>query len=87
MSFFIIPSSAVDPVDYTSVLNLALTFSSRLPSMDVDVPINDDDFDEEDIERFTASLRLVTDNPHVEIRPPMAEVFIQDNDGKCGLRQ
>jgi hypothetical protein len=55
--------------------------------MVVDVPINDDDFDEEDIEKFTASLRLVTDNPRVEISPPMAEVFIQDNDGKCGLRQ
>jgi hypothetical protein len=55
--------------------------------MDVDVPIIDDDLDEEDIERFIASLTLVTDNPRVMIRPPMAEVFIQDNDGKCGLRQ
>ncbi len=68
-------------------MNQVLTFSSRLPSMVVDVPIIDDDLDEEDIERFIASLTLVTDNPRVTIRPPMAEVFIQDNDGMCGLRQ
>ena len=77
-----VPSSTTAPDDYTSVLQ-TLTFRSRLPSMTVLVPINDDDLDEEDLERFTASLTLVTDNPRVTINPPMAEVLIVDNDGKC----
>ena len=77
---------ATAPIDYTSVLGQALTFRSRLPSMTVLVPIIDDLLDEEDIERFTANLTLVTDNPRVEIAPPMAEVLILDNDGKCEHR-
>ena len=80
--FIIVPSSTTAPDDYTSVLQ-NLTFRSRLPSMTVLVPINDDLLDEEDLERFTASLTLVTDNPRVSIVPPMAEVLIVDNDGKC----
>ena len=47
------------------------------------MPIEDDDLDEEDLERFIATLALVTDNPRVEIDPPLAEVIIEDNDGKC----
>ena len=54
--------------------------------MTVLVPIIDDLLDEEDLERFTASLTLVTDNPRVMIDPPMAEVLIRDNDGKCEHR-
>lgn len=69
-------------MDYTSVLDRSLTFSTRLPPMTVLVPINDDLIDEEDIERFTASLVLVTDNPRVQIAPQEAEVLILDNDGK-----
>ena len=80
--FVIVPSSTTAPDDYTSVLQ-TLTFRSRLPSMTVLVPIIDDLLDEEDLERFTASLTLVTDNPRVTIAPPMAEVLIRDNDGKC----
>ena len=50
--------------------------------MTVLVPIQDDDLDEEDLERFIATLELVTDNPRVQIAPPLAEVIIEDNDGK-----
>ena len=78
-----IPSSATDPADYTSVLDRSLTFNTQLPPMTVPVPIIDDDLDEEDLERFTASLVLVTNNPRVQIAPPLAEVIIEDNDGKC----
>ena len=46
----------------------------------VSVQIEDDLIDEEDIERFTASLVLDTDNPRVTIDPDMAEVVIADND-------
>ena len=78
-----IPSSATDPADYTSVLDQSLTFSTQLPPMTVFVPIKDNNLDEEDLERFTASLVLVTNNPRVQIAPPPAEVIIEDNDGKC----
>ena len=70
------------PEDYTGIFNQALTFSTRLPPMTVLVPINDDDLDEEDRERFTASLVLLTNNPRVQIAPPQTEVIIEDNDGK-----
>ena len=55
--------------------------------MTILVPIEDDLLDEEDLERFTASLVLVTDNPRVQIAPPQAEVIIEDNDGKCEQSQ
>ena len=69
------------PSDYTGVLNQALTFSSPSPSMNVPVPIINDDFDEEDTETFFASLVLDTNNPRVLISPSLAEVIIMDNDG------
>ena len=45
------------------------------------VPIVDDNLDEEELERFIASLTRVTDNPRVTIDPDQADVFIRDNDG------
>ena len=76
-------SSPAAPGDYTGILDQALTFSSRLPPMTVLVPIKDDFLDEEDLERFMTTMVLVTDNPRVLINPPLAEVIIEDNDGKC----
>lgn len=49
--------------------------------MTISVPIVDDNVDEMDLERFTALLERVTDNPRVTINPEGAEVVIQDNDG------
>ena len=46
------------------------------------VPIKDDELDEVDIETFTASLVRVTDNRLVSINPGLAEVRIEDTDGK-----
>ena len=71
------------PDDYTGIQNRSLTFSTPLPPMSIPVTILDDLFDEEDIERFTASLTLVTDNPRVQIDPSLAEVLIEDDDGMC----
>ena len=53
----------------------------------IPVPIIDDNLDEEDEERFTASLTQVTVNPRVSIAPSEAEVLIADNDGKFFLKR
>ena len=71
------------PDDYIGIQNRSLTFSTPLPPMSIPVTILDDLLDEEDIERFTASLTLVTDNPRVQIDPSLAEVLIEDDDGMC----
>ena len=42
------------------------------------VPIVDDSMDEADVERFTISLALETDNPRVMISPSVAEIYIED---------
>ena len=42
----------------------------------------DDQLDEENIERFTASLTQDTVNPRVTVNPDLAEVQIIDNDGR-----
>ena len=73
VSFLLLPPTA-PPGDYTGILDRALTFSPQLPSMTVLVPIEDDLIDEEDLERFTVSLILVTDNALVLIALPQVEV-------------
>ena len=72
VSFLLSPTAP--PGDYTGILDRALTFSPQLPSMTVLVPIEDDLIDEEDLERFTVSLILVTDNALVLIALPQVEV-------------
>ena len=42
------------------------------------VPIVDDNIDEADVERFTVSLALETDNPRVTISPSDADIYIED---------
>ena len=73
--------SLTAPDDYATQ-NTSLTFNSVTTQLLVPVPIVDDELDEEDEERFTALLNLVTNNPRVTIDPAMAEVLIVDNDGK-----
>ena len=53
----------------------------------IPVPIVDDRLDEEDEERFTASLTQVTVNDRVTISRPEAEVLITDDDGNSFHKQ
>ena len=69
------------PDDYSGIQNRLLTFSAASTSVTVPVPIIDDLLDEEDTEKFNASLVQVTNSPRVLIDPQLAEVIILDNDG------
>ena len=70
--------SLAAPDDYTGQVE-SLTFSSSVAELSVLVPIEDDNLDEEDFEKFIAI--LITVNQRVTLAPGMADVFIQDDDG------
>ena len=71
----------IAPGDYASQ-DIQITFGPDSRAVSVPVPIVDDQLDEENIERFTASLTQDTVNPRVTVSPDQAEVQIIDNDGK-----
>ena len=70
------------PNDYTGQQDEPIPISSSVTESIFPVPIEDDNLTEEELERFTASLTLVTVNPRVTIAPEQADIFIQDNDSK-----
>ena len=71
-----------DPEDYSGVV-VELTFTPTEPSIDVMIPLTNDNVFEPDIENFEAELTLVTAEVDVDISPDRARVNILDNEGMC----
>lgn len=62
------------------IVSTLLTFTSTISSVQVQVPIIDDNISESS-EDFVANLTLITADIEVDINPGQATIIINDNDG------